>query len=255
MRTFQERCTRYSAALVLPVLLGAVACGGGSGDAEDRADAKKGARASQGVKAGGAADRDRPAALKAMALTDADVGARHRIRALNNGVAAAYGKAESSATPARCRPLDQMLSYSSSPQPKAFHPYSVIEKGSTYTEPKGTELVVGLAAHDTAGAKKVMAGLREAVAKCGSGFESAKGTYGDVEDWPAQGLGDDAVAYVLQGGVNGESASARYTVIRSGSTVVTFQATNLEAPWELTGPDLDLIDAQLDRVTKAQAGA
>lgn len=235
---------------MVPLLLGAAACGASSGGGEEQ-----GAGAE---KESGAPQREdgRVAVLKAMELTGEDIGPRREIRVLDNGLAAGYGKSDSAADPARCRPLDLMSSYSSSPKPKAFHPYAVVEKGTTYDKPKGTELVVGLAAHDEAGAKKVMAGLRDAVKKCGKGFESAEGTYGEVRDWPAQGIGDEAVAYVLRGGMHGELASARFTVVRSGSTVVTFQATNLEAPGELTGPDPELIDAQLAKVAEsATAGA
>ncbi|WP_399922923.1 hypothetical protein [Streptomyces kanamyceticus] len=231
-------------ALVVPLLLGTVACGAGSGGGEERAGGAE--------KASGAPQREegRAAVLKAMELTGEDIGPRREIRVLDNGLAAGYGKSDSAADPARCRPLDLMVSYSSSPEPKAFHPYAVVEKGTTYDKPKGDELVVGLAAHDEAGAKKVMAGLRDAVAKCGKGFESAEGTYGEVRDWPAQGIGDEAVAYVLQGGTHGEFAAARFTVVRSGSTVITFRATDLEAPSELTGPDLKLVDAQVEKAEK-----
>ncbi|MGV9882974.1 hypothetical protein [Streptomyces sp. NPDC003006] len=242
-----RRRSQYVGVLVAPLLLGAVACGAGSGDGEERAGDAKGSGAPQREKGRG---EDRAAPLKAMELTGDDIGPRRKIRALNNGLAAAYGKSETSADPVRCRPVDQMLSYSSSPKPKAFHPYSVIEKGSTYDEPKGKELVIGIAAHDEAGAKKVLAGLRTAVAKCGKGFESVEGTYNEVRRRPDGGLGDEAVSYVVYGGIHGEDASARFTVVRSGSTVVTFRAENQEAPWEATDPDNALVKAQLAKVAR-----
>ncbi|MFH8290514.1 hypothetical protein [Streptomyces sp. NPDC018059] len=240
----------YASAVVVPVLLlGMVACGADSGGGDEGAKVVK---ASGGSQRGEGRGEDAAAVLKAMELSGEDIGPRREIRVLDNGLAAGYGKSDSAADPARCRPLDLMSSYSSRPKPKAFHPYAVVEKGTTYDKPKGEELVVGLAAHDEAGAKKVMAGLRDAVAKCGKGFESAEGTYGEVRDWPAQGIGDEAVAYVLQGGTHGEFAAARFTVVRSGSTVITFRATDLEAPSELTGPDLKLVDAQVEKAEKAE---
>ncbi|MEW2523552.1 hypothetical protein [Streptomyces sp. NPDC047071] len=255
MRIFRRRCSWCAGAVVAPVLLGVVACGAGSGGEGERAGEGKGRDASQGVKAERADGQaqtggDRRAALKEMALAAEDVGGR-RIRPMNNALAAAFGKGGSIADPARCRPLDDMLSYGSSPEPKAFHPLSVVEKGSTYNEPKGTKLVVGLAAHDGSGAKKVLAKLRAAVTKCGNGFEGGNGAYNEVQEQSAEGLGDESVSYVVWGGAHGEDAGAMFTVVRSGSTVVTFNATDLEAPWEVTKPDRALVKAQLAKVAKA----
>ncbi|WP_189172656.1 hypothetical protein [Streptomyces lasiicapitis] len=185
-----------------------------------------------------------------MALSDGDVDGRS-VRRMNNGLAAAMGKDSSIADPARCRPLDNMLAYGSKPAPKAFVPLSVDMKGSTFADPKGTSVVVALSSHDQAGAKQVLAQLRTALAKCGSGFESVNGTYDEVDERPVSGLGDEAVSYVMWGGVQGENAGASFTVVRSGATVVTFNAINLEKPWEVAKPDPAVVKAQLAKVEKA----
>ncbi|MFF1542286.1 hypothetical protein [Streptomyces sp. NPDC058291] len=157
------------------------------------------------------------------------------------------GLGGSQATPAVCRPLADMVTFGSSPKPTDVVARTVTQ--SSLAE-MGTALSVALAGHAEADAVRVMAGLRSAVKACGSGFEDDGIPYSSVKAVTAAAKGDEAVAYQMVGEVNGRQMPMAFTVVRSGSTVVTFHAFNVLGDGSAAVPRA-LVTAQLARLAKA----
>ncbi|MEU6122941.1 hypothetical protein [Streptomyces sp. NPDC047123] len=218
----ESAVARAVVAVAVVAALGAsAACGsggddGGGGDGRG-GDGGGGRRPSQGHSGPGTT------ALERAALTAADLKG-YRVERPDAGGGAGAGPAAPPAgapAPAACAPLADP-GRAESPVTRVLTPTA--DKDLTTTD-------VALSAHTTAGAKRIIADLRAAAdAEECAAFRMGEYRYLGVERTRAPDRGDEAVsyrlglrrgAYVLRKGV---------TVVRTGSAVAVFDASNLYDP-------------------------
>lgn len=136
--------------------------------------------------------------------------------------------------PAECRPLAEMLTAAAPPKSKAH-----VSRTLTSTDVADTTTTeVVLFAYGQADAENTMDTLRTATKskKCatfGSGSGSGDGggrRYFGVRPQPAPVGGDEAVSYKLASRAGEFLDRDRVTVVRSGSTLIAFRASNVFDP-------------------------
>lgn len=172
------------------------------------------------------------------------------------------------ANPSACRPLSDMLASATPPKAEAHLGRTASAKGG-----RGSSTDIELFAYgDADAARKALEELRAATEskRCAT-FRAGAMRYSGVASLPAPDKGDEAVSYKL-GSHQGEYVKRRtVVVVRDGSTLVSFAATNFYDPAgvaadkegrqsggpDLPGPDKaddepkvapEIIDAQLDKV-------
>ncbi|NBM19262.1 hypothetical protein [Streptomyces sp. GC420] len=146
------------------------------------------------------------------------------------------------AEPEVCQPVADLLTFDTDPRADA----RVVRSLSHAEALDATVTSVALLAHDRAGAVKIMDGLREATGAC-TAYEQASGEYDGVKALAGPGLGEESVAYRMEGLIGGESVPVTFTVVRYGSTIAVFHAMNLAQP-ERTGIPEEIIGAQLAKL-------
>ncbi|WP_455360357.1 hypothetical protein [Streptomyces sp. SYSU K21746] len=153
------------------------------------------------------------------------------------------------AKPAACQPLADMFMFASQPKAKA-------RVASTLTGPDGTDemdatvVSIGLLAHQEADAGKIVAGLRTASTSC-KAYEHADMKYAGVKALADPKKGDESVSYQVEGVIDGDKLPMTFTVVRSGSTVVSFYAMNILDPAKAVVPPA-VIDAQLAKLARVK---
>jgi hypothetical protein len=152
---------------------------------------------------------------------------------------------ESTADPAQCQPIENMRIFSLDPAPKAFSPrLAVANSGAA----QGVTTAILLAAFDLKEAEQILADLRTAVDACGTGYAGGALKFSAITKLPAPTVGDEAVAY-QQNGLR--TRPSWFTIVRSGSTVVMFNASSgRSAGGEVPN---DLVAAQIAKVKKIAA--
>ena len=129
--------------------------------------------------------------------------------------------------PAECRPLSEMLVSAAPPKSKAH-----VSRTLTSTDAAdATTTEVVLLAYGQADAEKAMDTLRTATKsrKCAV-FGDGGRRYIGVRPQPAPVGGDEAVSYKLASRTGEFLGRNRVSVVRSGSTLVAFRASNVFDP-------------------------
>ncbi|MFM9369396.1 hypothetical protein [Streptomyces sp. Da 82-17] len=153
-----------------------------------------------------------------------------------------YPKPEEIPDAGPCDPLVRMVTFSTEPEAEAR-----VAAGGM--DAKFTALSsVALFAHEQSDAEKILGDVREALDDCEK-FEAADTGYSGIEAKPAPKAGDESVAYALTGESDGESGAIAFTVVRSGSTVLTFYTANMQGD-DATEVPKAVVDAQLAKLEK-----
>lgn len=217
-------------------LAATAACG--SDAADGKSDAKPAAKASDASKPGLAPLSK--AQLEKAALTKGDLKG-YRV---STPGADEIPDVSVPAKPASCQAIADLFLLGTEPDAKARVARSVI----SVTETDATILRVGLFGHEEPDAKKVLADLRGQSESCDS-YEHTDYKYTDVEPGKAPALGDEAVSYTMAGVIDGEKMQMGYTVVRSGSTVLAFQAMNVVDGQKAEVP-AEIVEKQVGKLEK-----
>ncbi|MCT9078656.1 hypothetical protein [Streptomyces fulvoviolaceus] len=117
-------------------------------------------------------------------------------------------------------------------------------------ETLGTGISVLLGSYQGVDAEQGIADLESSVVACPDGVEvSDDFKVSAVKSLDAPDVGDDAVAFRLVGGLNGDDTPAAYTVVRSGTNLAMFYAVSLTDPKTVAVPD-EVVSAQVAKLEK-----
>ncbi|MWA13043.1 hypothetical protein [Streptomyces sp. BA2] len=200
------------------------ACSGSGGDGKDKKPARADATSAT-------------AKLEKAALASGDVK-KYKVEATKeagqSGDSGDSGKSGGKATPpagrvnpAECRPLSEMLMADAPPKSKAH-----VSRTLTSTDVADTTTTeVVLLAYGKADAENTMDALRTATKsrKCAT-FGDGGHRYIGVRPQPGPVGGDEAVSYKLASRAGEFLHRDRVTVVRSGSTLIAFRASNIFDP-------------------------
>ncbi len=244
-------------AVALTALALAAACSadpgpGGDGKASERPPASAGGGSSPG---GGAKD---PKPLSEDRLTAAAFGEGEKAGPYTAG-ALLVGDTPLSdaytADPAVCQPLVSLAAGATPHDPAA----EVNRDLSIPGELRSVDVTVQLRSYGAGGARAVMAALRKAGTACASGFTEerviAKARYLKAERIEAPAIGDEAVAFrfTIQDVKNKDLKLYEYlTVVRSGSTTLSFRADILDTK-DFGGVPREVVTAQWEKFRAAHA--
>ncbi|WP_329378565.1 hypothetical protein OG625_10315 [Streptomyces sp. NBC_01351] len=249
----KARRTTAVALGVAAVLAGAVACGGGSGQANKADDGKASAAASTGPSASASpsAASGGPAGpgvdkLKAMALAAGDKAGRYEASepVLDEPMSDLYD-----VEPVVCGPLTSLH--------KAGHTAQAYAKTGVPGEWQTVDTEILLRSYKDGGAAAAMKSLAEAGKQCAGGYTeerlavSAKVV--KVEPVKAPSLGDEALAYriVTQDVKDKDILLYDYlTVIRSGSVTLSFRSDIIDTK-DFGGVPEEIVTAQWEKFSKA----
>lgn len=244
--------SRVAAAVSAVAALGLVAaCGGGgeSGDSSKRqpqpktatradASASDSASASSADAAGGVALTK--AQLERATLASGDVKG-YRIEKLT---ASDVGLDSVPAKPAECQPVADMLLFTTDPAARA----AVGRSLAATDELDASSTSLALLSYGSGEAEQVLAALRTATGKC-TAYEHTDYHYSGVKVLKDPGLGDESLSYRLLGSIEGASVPTAFTVVRVGTTVVSFTSMNMLDADKVKVPP-KIIDAQLEKLQK-----
>ncbi|MEU7579584.1 hypothetical protein AB0B50_18480 [Streptomyces sp. NPDC041068] len=206
--------SRAVVAVSVVAALGASAACSAGGDDDGKKSAKPGA-------SGGAA-----AKLEKAALATGDVKG-YKIEKPEAAEAEGADRPTGKPSPAECAPLAAVLDVGAPSKPKA-------RAGRVVTPTSDEDVTttrVELSAFAEADAKKAMADLSAATKskKCAD-FRVGDQRYFGVEALPAPDKGDEAISYKVAQRKGEYVTRESATVVRSGSTLVAFDASNLYDP-------------------------
>lgn len=196
------------------------ACSGGAGGSGSGGDGK-----GKGEKPTDAGTSSVAAKLENAALASGDVK-KYKVAKESEGPADSGGRVN----PAECRPLSEMLTAAAPPKSKAH-----VSRTLTSTDVADTTTTeVVLFAYGQADAENTMDTLRTATKskKCATfgGGGGGGHRYFGVRPQPAPVGGDEAVSYKLASRAGEFLDRDRVTVVRSGSTLIAFRASNVFDP-------------------------
>ncbi|MCX4669327.1 hypothetical protein OG453_22060 [Streptomyces sp. NBC_01381] len=227
------------------------ACSGSGDDGKGKGDGGSGGRKPAGAAGTSAAEK-----LEKSALATGDVKKYKVEKASDASGASADKTAPPSAAvrPGECRSLSDMLRATAPEGAKA----QVVRTLSSTDIDDATTTDVELLAYDKAGAEKTMDTLRSASKskKCAT-FGVGGHRYFGVRPQPASVGGDESVSFKLASRAGEFLARDKVTVVRSGSTLMSFHASNVfdqEAVKSARQGDPEvadaIVDAQLAKVEK-----
>ncbi|MFI8926483.1 hypothetical protein ACIG3E_02200 [Streptomyces sp. NPDC053474] len=260
------------AASVVATLGLTAACGGGDGDGRDggkssteqakpkgsggggpggtgAADGSGASGGSSEGSSGGSSGGGAPAKLTAASLAKGDVRGHEVTPRKPNKLEAAWAGA--AASPAACAPLADLLTSATPPGAKGHVGRTVTGKSTRDMSTTDIELY---AYDDDDAAERALADLRAATkAKKCAVFRTGELRYSGVTALTAPDKGDEAVGYRL-GGRQGEFVKRwTVTVVRKGSTLVSFAASSLYDPQSVARDDESLEDGGSDQPTADRA--
>ncbi|MEU4997657.1 hypothetical protein [Streptomyces sp. NPDC021622] len=232
------------------------ACSGSGGDGKGGSGGKKPS------KSAGAAGSSAAEKLEKSALATGDVKKYKVEKASEASGASEASEASADKTappsaavrPGECRSLSDMLRATAPEGPKA----QVVRTLSSTDIDDATTTEVELLAYDKAGAEKTMDTLRSASKskKCAT-FGVGGHRYFGVRPQPASVGGDESVSFKLASRAGEFLARDKVTVVRSGSTLMSFHASNVfdqKAVKSARQGDPEvadaIVDAQLSKVEK-----
>ncbi|MDG4862467.1 hypothetical protein P8605_30460 [Streptomyces sp. T-3] len=146
------------------------------------------------------------------------------------------------ADPEDCQPVADMFMFVTQPGHKARVGRDIAPDQKDAIDATSTSMV--LLAQEQADAEKVMAGLEESLEECGGKYEHAFMKYDGLKAMPGTKVGDESVSYIVSSDFDGEKLPMRFTVVRSGSTLIALTAMNLLEPEKAEVPE-SVIDAQI----------
>ncbi|MFI6103945.1 hypothetical protein [Streptomyces sp. NPDC051310] len=250
-------------AVALTTLALAAACGadpepGGDGKAPERPSASAGTSAGGGPSAGGGAKDPEP--LSEARLTAAAFGEGEKAGPYTAGTLL-VGDAPLSdaytADPAVCQPLVSLAAGATPHDPVA----EVNRDLSIAGELRSVDVTVQLRSYAAGGARAVLAALRKAGTACAGGFTEeraiAKARYLKAEPVEAPAIGDEAVAFrfTIQDVKDKDLKLYEYlTVVRSGSTTLSFRADILDTK-DFGGVPREVVTAQWEKFRAAPANS
>ncbi|MFE0130763.1 hypothetical protein ACFWY6_04120 [Streptomyces sp. NPDC059037] len=244
--------SRGVVAVSVVAALGLTAACSGSGDG--KGDGGSGGK--KPSKSAGAAGTSAAEKLEKSALATGDVKKYKVEKASDASGSSADKTAPPSAAvrPGECRSLSDMLRATAPEGAKA----QVVRTLSSTDVDDATTTDVELLAYDKAGAEKTMDTLRSASKskKCAT-FGVGGHRYFGVRPQPASVGGDESVSFKLASRAGEFLARDKVTVVRSGSTLMSFHASNIfdqEAVKSARQGDPEvadaIVDAQLAKVEK-----
>ncbi|QCX78611.1 hypothetical protein C9F11_24995 [Streptomyces sp. YIM 121038] len=220
--------------------------GGGESGGTGAADGGGGPGGTSGGSSGGGRA---PAKLTAASLAKGDVRGHDVAPRRPNKLEAAWAGAP--ASPAACAPLADLLTPATPPGAKGHVGRTVTGKSTRAMSTTDVELY---AYDDEDAAERALADLRAATkAKRCSAFRTGDLRYSGVKTLTAPDKGDGAVSYRL-GGRQGEFVKRwTVTVVRKGSTLVSFAASSLYDPQSVARDDESREDGGFDQPTADRA--
>ncbi|QFQ99868.1 hypothetical protein F9278_31100 [Streptomyces phaeolivaceus] len=239
----KPKISRMAVAVSVAATLGFTAACGGGGDEDAKSSASGSATAAGDAKDGQDA-AGKPALteaqLKEAALAKGDVKGYTISEMPADEMPAVPVPAE----PAACQPLADMFYFTSDPQAKDRAGRRV----TSVSDISATVMALALASHEQSDAEKVIADLRKAAESC-DGYEQVGNKYTDIEVLTAPKQGDEAVSYKLKGDIEGAKIPMSFTVVRSGSTLVTFSSMNMLDADKAEVP-AEILEAQVAKLEK-----
>lgn len=215
---------------VMAALGGVAACsgsgdGGGGGGGDEKSSSSRHKPDAERV-----SPAERRLAKSALANGDVKgykVEAAEEAEEADEGPKPERGGGPKGTAPASCRPLADMIRHTAPPRAKA-------RVGRQVTGPdklNGPAIAVELFAYEASGAGKAMDELRSAAEskKCAR-FSSDGRRYMGVEPRKAPDKGDEAVSYQVGSRVGDTLLRRTVTVVRSGSTLLAFVASDVFDP-------------------------
>ncbi|WP_172384560.1 hypothetical protein [Streptomyces sp. MNP-20] len=224
--------------------------GGGESGGTGAADGSGGSGGSSGGASSGASGGGRaPAKLTAASLAKGDVRGHDVAPRRPNKLEAAWAGAP--ASPAACAPLADLLTSATPPGAKGHVGRTVTGKSTRAMSTTDVELY---AYDDEDAAERALAGLRAATkAKKCSAFRTGDLRYSGVKALTAPDKGDGAVSYRLGGRQSEFVKRWTVTVVRKGSTLVSFAASSLYDPQGVARDDESREDGGFDQPTADRA--
>ncbi|WP_240436832.1 hypothetical protein [Streptomyces sporangiiformans] len=150
------------------------------------------------------------------------------------------------ASPAACQSIADMFLYTTNPASEA-------SVGSTFAADDAQDASttsLALLSYAKGDADKVLSELRTAAKKC-TAYKHTDYQYTGVKSLADPDLGDDAVAYRLMTSIEGLKAPAAFTVVRSGTTVVSFSTMAVSDPDKVKIPSA-IIEAQMEKLEELE---
>ncbi|WP_338146000.1 hypothetical protein [Streptomyces scabichelini] len=150
------------------------------------------------------------------------------------------------ADPAVCRPIADMFLFTTDPLSEAA-------VGRTFTpddELDASATSLALLSYPSDDADQVLSGLRTATKKC-TAYRHTDYRYTGVKALADPDLGDEAVAYRLLASIEGLKVPTTFTVVRSGTSVVSFTSMNMLDGDKVEVPT-SIIEAQLEKLEKLE---
>jgi hypothetical protein len=255
----QTRAARVLPTVAALLALGFTsACGGSASDGGDKpeqpevssAPTSASAPPAQDSESGGSANALTRKELDKAALVTADVPGYTVKTPSADDIS---GAGEEKAARAACQPIASVIGGVPQPEPSELI-YRQLLSTATDEAAQGLILFEMLAAYERGPAEQMLADLRSAMEECSGGFTTTSGGetthYTAVKELsaPAGAADDDAVAYQVDGDVEGEKVPLLFTVVRSGSTVAVFYSMNLMDSAKADVPQ-SVVTAQLNKLT------
>ncbi|PJN02980.1 hypothetical protein CG740_10445 [Streptomyces sp. CB01201] len=187
-----------------------------------------------------------PTALERAALTADDVPGYEISGAPSPGETRNAPRADR----ADCAPLAEVMGTAPDDRARA-----TVSRGLGSRRSPGLAVSASLSAYSAADARRLMDGLRTALARCGAGFgtvlDGRGAVYRDVRAVTYEVAGDASVSWTASVFAQGAPAPVHILVVRQGATIVRFMAIDLSgrAPAAASVPH-DIADRQLAKLIR-----
>lgn len=237
------------------------ACSGSGGGSDGKGEGDGGGKPSKSAQA---APPSATAQLEKAALASGDVKKFKVAKESSESAEAAKSGDKTTppagrVDPAQCRPLSEMLTSAAPPKSKAHVSRTLTSIDAADATTTEVVLLAYGQADSDADAEKAMDALRTATKskKCAT-FQEGGHRYIGVRPQPAPVGGDEAVSYKLASRKGAFLARDRVSVVRSGSTLIAFRASNVFDPESPRTSASDpkvaeaIVDAQLAKLAGAK---
>ncbi|MET7618190.1 hypothetical protein [Streptomyces sp. NPDC005408] len=243
--------------VTVPALLLATACTSDDGkqpakDTGSPVRTQPGQGADSGKGGPGGADASKPLSepqLQRAALATGDLPGFQ----VSPGKSALAPSGQPAADKRQCQPLADAMGDKPSPQAQR-----TVNRGLGSLESLGLAVSASLSSYSEAGAGKLMASLKSAIAGCGEGFSATldgrSGDYREVKTAAFTVSGaDETVSWTTVGNNEGAVAPIHLVVVRKGATVARFMALDLARRTPPRVPQ-EVADKQLAKVAQVLNG-
>ncbi|MEV5278816.1 hypothetical protein [Streptomyces sp. NPDC051994] len=155
---------------------------------------------------------------------------------------------------AACAPLAEVMG--ERPDDRARE---TVSRGLGSRRVPGLAVSASLSAYAEADAHRLITALKDALARCASGFSTTldgrRAGYRDVRALPYEVKGAESVSWTATAHTQGVPAPVHIVVVRQGANIARFMAIDLspQAPVTVTVPH-DIADKQLDKLARTVRG-